>query len=222
MVNYEPFLGPIALALQSKDKNAKSLTDAEIKAGVAIAYKEAVHEVAQRSDGYRMDIPLHIYEGVKDYPIEVPTGFRFNRLHHIHENSASLPPSTYIEDEVLRLPCCATKTYNNAVTLKVSVLPSPTSSVCEYHQEFVDKYYTPILAYIRYTLAMQGPVQKWGSLGAADRLLIEYKRSIKRFRNESVQGRINIRSEKLSDVSQRSHITSTQASNYPNPCNTCG
>lgn len=219
MVNYEPFVAPIALAVQSKDKTAKSLSNDEVKAAVAIAFKEAIHQVAERSDGYRMDIPLHIYEGVKDYPIDVPDGFMFNKLHHIHENSASLPESMYIEDGVLRLPCCATKTYNNAVTLKVSVLPSPTSSVCEYDQAFVDKYYTPILSYIRYTLAMQGPVQKWGSLGAADRLLAEYKRSIKRFRNESVQGRISIRSEKLTDDT---HLSRTQVSNYPNACNTCG
>lgn len=222
MTNYEPFVAPIAASLQGKEKTAKSLSTPEIKAVLEAAFKESVHKVAVDTDGYHVRVPLDLFEGVKDYPIEPPAQFTFNGLVKAYENKAKLPPSAFVEDGVLRLPCCATNTIENAVTLQISVLPNPINAACEYDDAFVNKYYQAILTYMRYTLSMQ-PAREWASLGSADRLLVEYKKTIKRFRNEAFRGRITIRAEKLSDAANSNH-TSTYAADQADTrggCSTC-
>ena len=202
MINYETFLPYIAPAIQQKAKTSDSLTEAEIKATVAIAFKEAVINVAQDTGGYTARVPLHLYQGVKDYPIDLPSNISFDKVRQVLENHAKWPTATVIEDGYVKLPCCAEQTINNAFTLEVAGTPNITSDDCSYDDDFINKYFDSILAYMRYTLSMQ-QARQWGSLGHSDRLQQAYRKSMKRHKNRAFSGTIKIINERLTDASNK-------------------
>ena len=162
----------------------------------SLAYKEAVHQVAKDSGGYSVNVPIHLYEGMKDYYLDIPPGFQFVRALKVFQNAAHWPKAAYFDETTVHLPCCASKTINNAYTVRVAVVPHAISNVCEFDEKFVNEYFQSILMYMRYTLSMQ-TARVWQSLGVADRLEAVYRRSIKKHRNAAIQGVITVRSERL-------------------------
>jgi len=221
MTNYEPFLQQIVAGIQPKEKTTASLSESEIRAAVANAFKEAVTRVADDTEGYTVTAPVHVYEGVKDYPIEVPKGFSTRAVNKITENHLSWHKAAYIEDDIVRLPCCATNTVNNAYTLELAVVPDPVSDVCEFDTDFVNEYFHVILAYMRYTLSMQA-ARQWSSLGHADRLYNMYKKLVKQRKNKAFNGLIRIKQERLTDASTKSHSTKSTFATYNPSTSGCG
>lgn len=223
-VSYEPFLQHIIAGIQPKEKSTASLSEAEIRAAVANAYKEAVARVADDSDGYTISQPLHVYEGIKDYPIDTPAGTTLRNVTKVLENHLNWPKAAYISDGVARLPCCAEKTVNNAYTLEMSVTLDAISDVCEFDTDFVNRYFHAILAYMRYTLSMQA-ARQWASLGHADRLYNMYKKEIKQRKNKESTGLIRLKTERLTDnVSRTRHSTTNSLDAHhtgTQGCNTC-
>lgn len=220
MVNYEPFLAHITPAIQGKVKDSNSLSEGEIRAAVSLAYKEAIHTVAKDTGGYSLSLPIHLYEGLKHYPLEVPAGFRLTKVVRVFENGAHFPKGAYFDDEVLYLPCCASKTINNAYTVRASVVPDPISSVCEFDDVFVNEYFQSILLHMRYTLSMQ-TARQWQSLGLADRLELMYRRSVKKHRNAAIKGVITVRSERLTANDGYKKSSFTDQTNATDACLTC-
>ena len=220
MINYEPFLSHIAAALQGKEKSTASLTEAEIKAAVSLAYKEAVSKVAADTGGYTIEVPVHLYEGLKSWDLEIPEGFRMTKVVRVNEVNAAYPPAAYIDRETLHLPCCANKTINNAFILELAVIPDAISNVCEFESRFINEYFQSILAYMRYTLSMQ-VARQWHSLGIADRLLSEYKRGVKKHRNEAIRGTIKVRQERLTENGRSKTTTVKNQNDSGDSCPSC-
>lgn len=220
MINYKPFLAHIAAALQGKTKTTESLTEAEIKTAVALAYKEAVVNVANDTGGYTVEVPIHLYEGLQHCDIEVPDGFRMTKVVRVVEVNAAYPKESYIDRQVLHLPCCSEKTINEAFVLELAVVPDAVSNVCEFSSDFVNGYFNSILAYMRYTLSMQ-TARQWHSLGVADRLLNEYRRTIKKHRNAAIQGVIKVRQERLTENGRSKKTPIKNQDDSTDSCSSC-
>lgn len=222
-VNYEAFLPYIAPAIQPKEKTTASLSETEIRATVASAFKEAITQVAEDTGGYSVKVPVHLYQDLKDYQLELPDGYTLRKVNRVYENHAKWPKAAYFDDTTLHLPCCAEATINNAFTLDVGVVPDPVSDVCEFDKSFVNMYFHVILAYMRYTLSMQA-ARQWASLGHADRLHQMYKKQVKQHKNKAIQGLITIKSERLTDASYPRRTTTNTNDAYDTGaegCSTC-
>ena len=223
MINYEAFLPYITPAIQPKEKTAASLSEPEIRATVSMAFKEAVTQVAEDTGGYSVKVPLHLYQDLKSYQLELPAGHTLRKVNRVFENHAKWPKGAYFDDTTLHLPCCSEKTINNAFTLDIGVIPDPISDVCEFDKDFINRYFHVILAYMRYTLSMQA-ARQWASLGHADRLHQMYKKQVKQHKNKAIQGLITITNERLTDANySRRPSTNTHDAHHTGAqsCDTC-
>ena len=199
-VGYEAFLAPIVAAVQGKAKTTASLGEAEIRAVVATHFKIAVNRVADDTDGYIKVIPVNLYEGVQDYELAIPDGYQANRVIRVEEVNAQFPTGTCVEDDIMRLPCCANKDVTHAFDLHVSVVPDIVSDVCEYDKDFINHHYQAIMMYLHHLLSMQS-ARQWAALGIADRLERNYLKTIKRYRNHNKfrNAKLKLKDERLTD-----------------------
>lgn len=197
-VSYDAFVAPIVAAVQSKAKSTASLSAAEIKAVIAVNFRIAVNRVADDTNGYIKVIPVTLYKGVKDYTLPIPDGYQALRPKRIELVNAQWPTGACVEEDLLKLPCCAEQTVEHAYDIHMSVTPDVISDQCEFDKKFVNHYYQAILAQLMYLLSMQ-PARQWSSLGLADRLDRNYKAAVKRHRNDHGPHVIKTKSERLTD-----------------------
>lgn len=192
MINYEPFFKQLVLSLIGKDKKDHQLSEGELRAAVSNAYIHAVNRAAKDSEQYLIDIPVDLYMESRYYPIVVPKEYAFIDVQSVSTNGWKY--NARLDQQRLILPCCPCKDVPNAWVLKVAVTPKMTSGLCEFDEDFVERFFDPILVMIRYNLAMQDAM-KWHSVGKADRLLNEYKKLIRQLRK--VKGVIRMTTESL-------------------------
>lgn len=196
MINYEPFFQQLVLSLIGKDKKDHQLTEAELRAAVALAFIQAVKRVAKDTEDYTVKVPIDLYRESRYYPVTVPDGFIFRDVQSVETNGYKF--NAKLDGDTLILPCCPNKDVPKAWYLNVAVEPKITSGQCEFDEDFVERHFDAILLFIRYNLAMQDAM-KWHSVGKADRLLNEYKKTIRQGRK--VKGVIRLRQETLTDDS---------------------
>lgn len=175
MISYEPFFQALVVSLMTKDKKESQLNEAELRALIAMLYRQAVHRVANDTEQYLVDIPIDLYKESKVYPIVVPKDFLFLDVESVETNGYRF--NGFIDNQSVYLPCCPIRDIPKAWFIKVSVAPRIASSLCEFDDDFVEKSFDAILLYIRHLLALQD-MQKWAALGKADWLLIQYKKTV--------------------------------------------
>ena len=192
MINYEPFFQQLVLSLIGKDKKDSDLTEQELRAAVANAYVLAVNQVAKDSESYIVKVAVDLYRESRRYPLIMPKGFAFVEVKEVETNGYRF--NAQADGAMLVLPCCPKRDVEKAWFIHCAVVPKVTSGLCEFDEDFVEQHFEAILWLIRYFLAMQDAM-RWHSVGKADRLLIEYKKAIRKLKR--INKPIRLSSESL-------------------------
>ena len=88
---YELFLPAIATAIASKKKDSEQLSEPELRALVAVTFRDAAIDFAQDSLLYRVHIPIDLYNGVKRYDLIPPEGFMVEDVNRFESNKTKVP-----------------------------------------------------------------------------------------------------------------------------------
>lgn len=203
MINYEPFFQLLVVGLLTKDKKDANLTEPELRALISVLYRNAVRQVAEDTELYQLVVPVDLYAESRVYPISVPEGFRYIGVKSINTNGYQF--NGRVDEQVLYLPCCPNRDIPKAWFLQVAVAPAFTSAQCEFDDDFVNRCFDAILAYIRYQLAQQD-MQRWASMGKADYVLREYKQAVAKVRRGKFA--VQLKQESLTDDSQTMYTSS--------------
>lgn len=185
-IGYELFLPAITTAVRGKKKNDNQLSDAEFKATVQIAFRDAMAEFTKDSLLYTDELAIDVYEGNQRYELIAPKGFLIEDVVEIKDHKIKVPPHCFDNNEVT-LNCCPTKTVYEAFYVEVALSQMRSAGLCTYPAEFVERYYGAILQKMFSILTLQTE-REWGRLTLAEFYDRKYAKALAAARRHHASG----------------------------------
>lgn len=182
---YELFLPAVAAAVASKKKGDRELSVPELKAVVAVTFRDAIVDFIQESLLYRVSISIDLYQGVKRYDIIAPEGFIVEDIIKFQTGVLKVPKLRQDLNSI-ELFCSPIKDTDRAFYAVLALTPKRASN-CEFDDEFVEKHYEVILANMFMRLStMQNRV--WRSLGQSIRYERDYISRLNQAKRRDLNG----------------------------------
>jgi len=197
-IGYEFFLPAVSASIASKQKNDRQLNEGELKAVVAVTFRDAVVEFTRDSLLYRRSIPIDLYQDVKRYDLIPPNGYMVVDVVEFQENKVKIPFNTY-DTKSIYLNCCPDKDIDQAFYVVLALVPKRGTN-CKFDEEFIEEYYDVILANMMYRL-MNMENREWRSLGAAREYRREYVVKMNQSKRRALNGGavIKMKNRRLSE-----------------------
>lgn len=168
MVDYSLFLPPITAATYNKGTETNQLSKSEFRQIVANTFRDSVVQVMKDTLAYQVTIPVDLYEGVQRYDIIAPEGYMVEDVINVW----GVRDYNYTTKELV-INCCPD--VDSIAHVRVALVPF--RSVCEFDEEFVNRYYELILdLMLSKLLAM--PERSWFSLEQAQLTLNKYENQV--------------------------------------------
>lgn len=197
-VGYELFLPAVAAAIAGKQKDSDQLNQSELKAVVAVVFRDSVIEFMHDSLLYRVSVPVDLYRDVKRYDLIPPDGYIIEDVVRFDENKTKIPPHTH-DTSSIYLTCCPKKDVDRAFYAVLALVPKRLGHACEFDAEFLEKHYDVILANMMYRL-MGMEQRRWRSRGAERQYRKEYTVKLNKARRRDLSGGavVKIKTRRLS------------------------
>ena len=143
LINFEPFIAPMAANLLAKKEGDDLETDEEFKSIVAIVFRDAVSQYMKDSKLYKVEVPIDIYQDVKRYDIKAPEGYSVSRVVQLKENKINIPPECH-DKKSITLTCCPNQDVDKAFYVEIAIQPKRINGPCEFDECFVEDHYDAI------------------------------------------------------------------------------
>lgn len=176
MCDYSTFLPDVVGMMFQKDVTQKSITESEVKALVAVAFRSTVNKFARDTRTLRQQIPIHLFENSRYYDLTPEGDFYIHEIEQIYENKIPFPPGVLVNQRSIHLAECPPSDMDNAWIAEVSVIPG--GLVCVLDDEYCFRHYEAILQGIIYRLASQ-KARTYYDQDLADRALSLYNQQVR-------------------------------------------
>lgn len=199
LVDYTSFIGIMAAHHVAKQEKDVLETDEEFQRIVAMVFRDAVSAYMKDSKLYTKQVPLDLYEGVKDYDIPVPEGFVVQRVVQLLENKIKIPANSY-NTEQLHLSCCPLRDVSRAFYVEVALSPKRLSGACEFEEDFIERNYDAIKLHMLMEMA-QMTARTWKAKVSGDDYRRQYRKMVQNNISDALSGgsRIRVKQTRFSE-----------------------
>jgi hypothetical protein len=177
------FLPDVVGMVFQKDVTQNSITEAEAKAIVAVAFRSTINKFARDTRTLRQRIPIHLFENSRYYVVEPNDGYFIHEIEQVYEHNAPFPAGAIVNQKSIQLANCPEADLDNAWMVEISVIPSGIA--CEVEEEYCFRHYEAILNGIIHRLAAQ-KARTYFDQDLSDRALSIYNQEVRTAEREQM------------------------------------